>query len=119
MLVVEHDRLTRLAVRVYLVALGYHTLLAADAQEALDIAAERVGSIDLVLADMALPATSCDQLVAELRRRQPNAKAILMASHPRQHLVEQGRLHGDSAYLEKPFHLEALAAKLREVLSGG
>ncbi|MEM7199014.1 MAG: PAS domain S-box protein [Planctomycetota bacterium] len=115
-LLVEDETLVRASLRHTLTKHGYRVLAAADASEALDLAAEHNGEIDVVLTDIVMPGKSGPELVTELRRRQPEISALYMSAYENETLVEQGRLRPGEPTLQKPFTDELLLVKLHDVL---
>ena len=117
-LLVEDDRLVRVGLRHELEDLGYEVLVAADAEEALELCLGHEDGIDLLLTDIVMPGRSGAELARELRTRKPDLKALFMSAFPSEVLIEQGRLEADQPTLEKPFAVEEMSTKLREILDG-
>ncbi len=114
-LVVEDDDLMRtMAIRV-LGRSGLGTLEAATADEAEALADTHAGQIDLLLADVALPARSGPALVAKLRERWPTLKVLYMTAFTKSALSEQG-IWIDPGYLEKPFAPALLVERVEALL---
>jgi CheY-like chemotaxis protein len=104
-LVVEDDELVRdLATRL-LEQQGYRVLKAADCQEALLVAKERVGeTIHLLLADIVMPQMGGKELADWLKIPRPNVKILYMSGYADNTIVHHGVRTGDP--LAKTFHLE-------------
>jgi PAS domain S-box-containing protein len=115
-LLVEDERLIRITLERQLAELGYATLAAADAEEALRIAGGHAGKIDLVLTDVVLPGMTGPQLVAQLAKSRPGLRSLVMSAHPAAVLVAQGRVPQGTRTLEKPFDEDVLAVAIREVI---
>ena len=115
-LVVEDERPVRELVRDVLRLHGYTVLEARDASEALELASGHVGPIHLVVVDVVLPGLPSSQLLAELRVTRPALRALHTSGHTDEFLREHGAVRGGAHFLQKPFTVDALARKVREVL---
>jgi NO-binding membrane sensor protein with MHYT domain/ActR/RegA family two-component response regulator len=118
-LVVEDEDAVREFAARALRQYGYTVLVAGRPQEALLIAAEHPGTIDLVLADVIMPRTSGPGLMTKLRELQPTARVVFMSGFTENALGHHGVLESNYPFLQKPFSPEALARKIREALAHG
>jgi PAS domain S-box-containing protein len=111
-LVVEDEPGVRDTTVARLEYLGYQTVEAETAQQALDILATGI-NVDVLLTDMTMPGgMNGAELVERVRPMYPHIKAILSSGY-----IEDGNLPSDSApWLRKPYTLAQLAHTLREVL---
>jgi PAS domain S-box-containing protein len=99
--------------------LGYTVLAANGPREAISIARERAGSIDLLLTDMVMPGMNGTELAERVLAMRPGIKRLFMSGYPGDGF-EEGGLQGDgAAFIQKPFSGKALSAKIRELLDGG
>jgi CheY-like chemotaxis protein len=116
-LLVEDEPLVRgLAARV-LRKQGYHLLEASNGSEALRIAEKRVGEeIHLILTDVVMPRMIGRELAERLHSLFPKMKVLYMSGYTNSAIVHHGILEEGMNYIQKPFTLEALARKVREVL---
>ena len=90
---------------------------ASRAQEALLIAAQHPGSIDVVLADVIMPRTSGPGLIPKLRELQPGTRVVFMSGFSENALDHHGVLESTHPFLQKPFSPDMLARKIREALT--
>jgi PAS domain S-box-containing protein len=97
--------------------LGYRVLGAPDGRRALDLLAEH-SNIDLLLTDVGLPGLNGRQLAEQARQRLPTLKIVFMTGYARNAISHRGLLDVGVHLLPKPFTVEQLARKLREVLRG-
>jgi len=115
-LVVEDNAMIARLVAMQLSSLGYQVRQAPNAAAALDIlkAGER---IDLVFADVVMPGQLDGyDLAEEVRAAWPEIKVVLTSGFPGSN---HGRLSsGDMPLLTKPYHRDALARMVRDVLDG-
>jgi CheY-like chemotaxis protein len=115
-LVVEDEDAVREFAARALRQYGYNVLVAGRAQEALLIAAEHPGSIDLVLTDVIMPRTSGPGLMTKLHELRPGARVIFMSGFTENALGHHGVLESSHPFLQKPFSPATLARKIRETL---
>ncbi len=118
LVVEDQDAVRDFAVRA-LRQYGYTVLSAGRAQEALLLAAEHPGRIDVVLADVIMPRTSGPGLIGELRKLQPATRVVFMSGFSENALGHHGVLESTQPFLQKPFSPETLARKIREALNSG
>lgn len=117
LLVVEDEPAVRRSLSAMLRQLGYQVCETGSAQEALQAWDQLGGLVDLLITDMVMPGerTGLD-LIAELRRRRPGLKAILMSGYSPE-IAEQGLPRDpDTLFLQKPFEAGRLGRLLRESL---
>ena len=115
LLVEDEDSLRELAHEI-LGGLGYKVLEAGTGRAALELAERHPGPIDLLLTDVIMPGMSGRELAAELLASRPGARALYMSGYTDDAIIHHGVLEPGLAFLQKPFPLEALARKVREVL---
>jgi two-component system cell cycle sensor histidine kinase/response regulator CckA len=115
-LLVEDEESVRALVRKILQSLGYDVLEAHNGEQALKIARQHPGAIDLVVSDLVMPEMGGVDLVSRLRKLRPGIRVLYMSGYTDDAVVRQGFLDSASAFLQKPFAPAALAEKVREVL---
>lgn len=115
-LVVEDEEIVRkLACRI-LGAHKYKVLQAANATDALALAFDHDGKIDLLLTDVVMPGLSGRELYEELSRQRPETKVIYMSGYTRNFIDPHGVLDPDIPFLQKPLTIDSLTRKVREIL---
>lgn len=92
---------------------GFQVLRAAAPEEALVLAGDHGGRIDLLLTDMVMPGMGGPKLSALLQEKRPQLKTLYMSGYAHGSKFTLGR---GKAFLPKPFTPDTLAAKVREVL---
>jgi PAS domain S-box-containing protein len=115
-LLVEDSKLLARVTRDFLVSAGYHVLLAAEADEALQIAAQYPGRIHVLLTDVVMPHMNGRELSDELLKKRPDVKVLYMSGHTAGVISQNALLAGDVAFIEKPFTHEGLTRKIRQLL---
>src|SRR5258708_39586568 len=116
-LVVEDDALVRRYVTTQIESLGYTTLEASNAAEALNIV-DTAGMIDLLFTDVIMPGTlNGRQLVDEALNRRPTLKTLFTSGYTENAIVHHGRLDSGVLLLAKPYRKSELARMIRLALA--
>ena len=115
-LLVEDEAGIRALVRKILRRENYVLLEAGSAEEALNIAGAHEGRIDLLLTDVMLPGIGGRELAEGLREWLPNLKILYVSGFTSDEEIRRGLPPG-SKFLQKPFTLNSLLAKVREALA--
>jgi CheY-like chemotaxis protein len=115
-LVVEDDDTVRHSSVEALREIGYEVLEAPDAMEAFRLIADR-GGIDLLFTDVGLPGGVNGRALADAAHNiNPALKVLFTTGYTRDATLKSGALNGDVYFLAKPFSLQQLEVKIREVL---
>jgi PAS domain S-box-containing protein len=115
-LIVEDDEDVRNSTTESLRELGYCTLSAADGPQAVRVL-EQHPEIDLLLTDIVLPGGMTGaQVAATARGLLPALRVLFTTGYARNAIVHHGRLDAGVHLLSKPFTLDELANKVRDVL---
>ncbi len=117
-LVAEDEEAVRRIVAEQLRRLGYRVLMAADGLEAANLAHSFGGRIDLLITDLIMPNMGGRELAAELRKSEPWLKVIYISGYAGRGVAGQGVEVLDAPYIQKPFSIQQLATKIREVVDG-
>jgi two-component system, cell cycle sensor histidine kinase and response regulator CckA len=113
-LLVEDEESVRQLVRETLASKGYHVIEAENGEAGL-AAANRGQKIDLVITDVIMPGMGGRELVQELAKTRPQTKVLYLSGYTEDAIVNEG-MGGGTAFLQKPFTLQNLSRKVREVL---
>ena len=115
-LLVEDEDTVREMMKLVLKSNGYEVLEAEDGAVALEIARAHPGTIHLLMTDLMMPRLSgrelADRLVAEKRV----GRVLFMSGYTEDVLARQDVASSSADFLHKPFTLDGLTAKIREVL---
>jgi PAS domain S-box-containing protein len=117
-LLVEDEPGVRLIALLVLESQGYYVLDAAGPEEALRLAADHQGRIDLLLTDVVMPGMNGRELAEEIVRQRADVKVLFMSGYTDDAVFSHGLLYRDVAFLQKPFTPTSLAQRVREVLDG-
>jgi CheY-like chemotaxis protein len=116
-LVAEDEEALRAGMCEYLGSLGYTVLAVGSGKEALSVAVEHEGHIDLLLTDLVMPAMSGKELSQMLSSLRPDLKTIYMSGYAGDKLSRHGVQETGAMFLQKPFSLATLARKVRDTLA--
>jgi signal transduction histidine kinase/CheY-like chemotaxis protein len=115
-LLVEDDTSVRNLVERVLMSRGYEVLAAEDGAEALRVALDANGGLDLVLTDIVMPEMSGRELVEALQADRPSLRVLYMSGYTDDEIVRRGLHDPSMAFIQKPFTAENLAMQVRKVL---
>jgi len=115
-LLVEDEESVRQLVRETLEAKGYHVIEAENGNAGLAAAVAHKGTIDLVITDVIMPAMGGHELAQRLLESRPAIKVLYLSGYTEDAIVDQNTGENSKAFLQKPFTLQNLARKVREVL---
>jgi signal transduction histidine kinase len=118
-LVVEDEEDVRSSTCGILSALGYRVLEAPDAAAAIEII-DSGRPIDLVFSDVIMPGpVSALELAEAARKRQPQAQILYTSGYAEGVLSHEGKVDASVNLLQKPYHPDALSARIRHLLRRG
>jgi signal transduction histidine kinase len=116
-LIVEDDLLVRDYVVAQIEHLGYRTLSASNAMEALSII-DGPEHIDLLFTDVMMPGgMNGRQLATEAQKRRPGLKVLYTSGYTENAIVHHGRLDAGVMLLPKPYLSSDLARGIRTALA--
>ena len=116
-LVVEDEPALREPVCRLLEGAGYQVLGSKDVDEAIQIATQHNGRVDLLLTDVVMPNMSGPQLAEHLLPFYPQMKVLYMSGYPEPRQPDSP-LASEVDFIQKPFTKQQLLGRLREVLDG-
>jgi CheY-like chemotaxis protein len=115
-LLVEDQHGLRTLAKEFLGRQGYRVLEAARPSEAMAIAEAFSGKIHLLLTDVIMPGMNGRALAQRLRALRKDMKVLYVSGFTQEVLQQPNAGDPELSFMEKPFTLEALARKVREVL---
>ncbi len=96
--------------------LGYNVLPAATPVEAINLAERLAGRIDLLMTDVIMPEMNGRELAKRLLTLYPSLKRLFMSGYTADVIAHHGVLDEGVHFIQKPFSMQGLIRKLREVL---
>jgi len=99
-----------------LTRLDYQVLKASNPIEAINLARERDGGIDLILTDVVMPEMNGRDLAKSILALYPDIKHLYMSGYTANVIESHGVLDAGIQFIQKPFTLHDLATKVREVV---
>ena len=97
---------------------GYKVLEAKNGENALEVMRTVSGPVDLVITDVVMPVLDGPELVKRVREEHPTMKVIFISGYAEDSFREKVREDTGIHFLPKPFSLQQLAGKVKEVLAG-
>ena len=98
--------------------LGYTVLAAGTPSEAIRLASEFSGKIDLLATDVIMPEMNGQDLTQQLLLIRPNMKCLFMSGYTAEVIAHHGVLGEGVCFVHKPFSKRDLASKVRHALEG-
>lgn len=96
---------------------GYKVIEATSGEEALEIFNKGKDQIHLIISDVIMPGINGPTLIAEIRKTRPNVKVIFMSGYAEEAFSDDHKNNTDFHFLSKPFTLNQLAEKVKDVLA--
>ncbi len=117
-LVVEDDEAVRDIACSFLKSLGYKALEASNGVEALKLIRKKnlIMDIDLLLTDMVMPEMGGEELAQKIKEINPDIKILLSSGYTDSQIVKCGMITKDYHFLPKPYSMQQMAKKVRDVL---
>lgn len=116
-LVVEDEAGIRGPVRRVLLAQGFEVLEAAGSEEALELAQRHEGAIDLLLTDVMMPGMGGAELARRMLAQRPGVRVLFMSGYSPEAVAKQGVLVPGTTLLQKPFTVDELVRRVRQILA--
>jgi len=116
-LVVEDERHLAMGIKFNLEAEGYRVTTAADGPAALKLIEENEADIDLVVLDIMLPGMSGYTVCETLRDRGSDVPVLILSARTLSEDRTRGFDVGANQYLSKPFDLDELLSRVRNLLT--
>jgi CheY-like chemotaxis protein len=115
-LLAEDDAVVRSLAQGILEQQGYTVLPADNGRKALSVLASHDGPVRLLLSDVVMPEMNGRELFATISRDHPAMKVLYMSGYTENVIAHHGVLDAGVQFIQKPFTVQALAAKVREML---
>ena len=115
-LVLDDEADVRKLVNVMLTRNGYKVLIADSGNNAIKTFQKRKQPVDLLLLDVVSPGMSGPMVADRLAELQPGLRVIFMSGYGGTSVVQRYVVEKGYALLKKPFTMDQLSQKVREVL---
>jgi CheY-like chemotaxis protein len=117
-LLAEDEEVLREFANLILRKHGFHVLTARDGVEALKIAEQYNGELDLLFTDVVMPRMGGTDLYKRFTEKHPNTPVVFTSGYPRTILTESGLdERREYEFLQKPYTTQTLVEKIRDVIS--
>ena len=115
-LLVEDDDAVRGLAHDVLASGGYRLITARDGAQAIALASQYAGRIDLVLTDVVMPGVSGRETAEWIERARPDIRTLFMSGYTDDTVIRAGGLASGAWFLQKPFSPDELLARVRQAL---
>jgi len=117
-LVADDEAVMRSMVERLLKRTGLRVLLAPDGVAAVKLFKEHSGEITFVLLDLTMPKLDAVKTLVELRRHNPNVKAVLTSGYNEASITQRSLQDGFVAFIPKPYQAGDLIELARQICAG-
>lgn len=115
-LIAEDEKDLRSMLRLILETSGYKVLEAGDGQEAISVASQYQGTIDLLLTDLVMPRVGGQQAAAVVRSVRPGIKVLYITGYSDTKTLTPGWISESEILLEKPVRPSELMRRIRQLV---
>lgn len=115
-LLVDDEEMVIETTREMLEELGYRTRMASSGETGLEIYHQEQNDIDIVLLDMIMPGMGGSETFNQLLKIDPNVKVLLSSGYSLDGSASDIMRRGCKGFIQKPFNIEELSRKIREIL---
>ncbi len=117
-LLVDDEESIREFASAVLERFGYRVLTGASGEEALAVIAQAGGTIALIILDLGMPGMGGHKCLQEIRKDNPSAKVLIASGYSINGQVKKSLETGAAGYIGKPYQINTLLQKVREILDG-
>ena len=100
----------------FLEAMGYRVFIARDGNEAIEIYKKNRDDIDIVLLDIVMPNMGGGKAYDRMKEINPDIRVLLLSGYSIDGEAREILERGCNGFIQKPFNIKELSAKLREIL---
>ncbi len=115
-MIVEDEEAVRNLTREILEECGYTIIEARNGLEALEICSHSECDIDLLITDVVMPQMGGRELAEKLAVTHPQLKVLFISGYTNDAVVRHGIMEDNTNFIQKPFTLDDITKKVREVL---
>jgi CheY-like chemotaxis protein len=118
-LVIDDEPDVRLVAEQMLMYAGFEVLLAGSGPAGIELFREHADAVGCVLLDLTMPNMDGEQVFHALQAIRPNAPIILMSGYSEQEVRKRFDGDGPAGFIQKPFTLKLLQAKVQRAVAAG
>ncbi|MFA7465648.1 MAG: response regulator, partial [Syntrophales bacterium] len=118
-LIVEDEANVRELASTILKRLGYKVFAASNGGEAFLLVEKQKDPIDLLMTDVVMPGMNGRELAERLIQIQPRMRVLFTSGYTENVIIHHGIVEENLAFISKPYTMQTLAHKIREVLNQG
>jgi CheY-like chemotaxis protein len=118
-LLVDDEEMIVDAGKEMLEEIGYRVMTATDGKEAIDAFRKKRGEIDLIILDMVMPGMGGGETYDKLREIDPKIRVLLASGYSMDGQATEILERGCNGFIQKPFNIEEISHKIREVFGEG
>jgi CheY-like chemotaxis protein len=96
--------------------LGYQVIVALSGEEAIEKYKGNKDEVDIVILDMIMPVMGGGETYDQLKEIDPNIKVLLSSGYSIDGRATEILNRGCDGFIQKPFNMEKLSQKIREIL---
>lgn len=115
-LVVDDEEEVRTACSLILKEIGFDTLVAQDGKAGAQIFERYQDEIALVFLDLTMPQLDGGKLAEKIRERAPHVPILVSSGYPEEDAMKHFAQCNINAFIQKPFQVEILIAKIQELI---
>jgi PAS domain S-box-containing protein len=115
-LLVDDEDMVIEGCREMLTKVGYNVLIAKNGKNAIEIYKENQDKIDIVIIDMIMPELSGGETYDKLKEMNPDINVLLSSGHSIDGQATQILERGCNGFIQKPFNINVLSMKIKEIL---
>ncbi|MFC2089004.1 response regulator, partial [Calditrichota bacterium] len=95
---------------------GYVINEAINGKNAIELMKSEKLVVDLLITDLIMPEMNGKELAIQLDSIVPISKILFVSGYPFEHLAEEGKIEEGINFIQKPYSIQNLLKKIREVL---
>ncbi len=114
-LIVDDEDFVRVTLRTMLTDLGYTVTIASGGKEAIELLS-RKRKFDLIILDMNMPQVGGKKVFQKIKTLKLPSKIIISSGYSNEILEKDGFVQDIDGFLQKPYKIEELSKKIRDVL---
>ena len=115
-LIIDDEELVASMLARHLQNIGCHTFIARDGEEALDVLSRHKDELDVAILDLNMPVMDGTAAYEKLLAVKPDLKVLVASGFSMNGSVEELLAKGAQGFIQKPYSLENITAKIRQVM---